>query len=142
MASGDGACAGAALVQHRSMLPIISNCLTGWLDMSCFLRRMITGPPVSGAASRCTWFAGRRCKLFTRIDEQDRDLADLIQQPREPNHAGNAAEADEQLHQDAMGVLNQYPVRAKGQEYPETKQRKRMLAAQHQRTQPFRGKDF
>src|SRR5437588_853686 len=37
----------------------------------------------------------------------------------------------------ARGVLNQNPVRAKGQEYAEAKKRQRMLAAQHHRTQPF-----
>src|SRR3984893_1293403 len=142
LASGDGVCAGAGPIENSSMLPTTSRHLIGRKDIGWLLRRMITSVAcLRPCASRSSRFVGRIGQVRTRFDEQSGDLFGPLQKPCEPNHDQDAADADEQLHPEraraALGVLNQNPMRSKGQEYAEAKKRQRMLAAQHHRTQPF-----
>src|SRR5712671_6800979 len=75
-----------------------------------------------GTASRGTCFARRlRHADAACIDEQTGDLVGPVKQPCESSHDRHATKADQELHRDAMRVLNQDPVRSKGKEHAEAK---------------------
>ena len=98
--------------------------------------RLLPEPPWNASTgSRFPGF-GRHLGCFElgRLDEQIGDLGSPIQKPRSRNHDQNAGGADGQLLPDTSGVLNQDPMRPKGQKYTEAENRKRVLTAQDHRT--------
>src|SRR5262249_51765238 len=108
IASGDGLCARATPVDSKSNAPRTANDLY----MACSLESRDAG-------------LRSRVRLFSEpgVDEQIRNLVREVERSRDRRHDRKAGKGDDDLLEPAVAVLDQYPVRAKGQEHAETEQR-------------------